>query len=86
MGTLLDESDVSKTHEKNLESEKREMAVTGGDNHVEGKGSGNHERRENQTGKQGLENLSRGSEKGGSSWVEVAQEKKVFKKYELKIT
>ncbi|KAF3512460.1 hypothetical protein F2Q69_00007520 [Brassica cretica] len=46
------------------------MAVTGGDNHVEGKGSGNHERRENQTGKQGLENLSRGSEKGGSSWVE----------------
>ncbi|KAF2577237.1 hypothetical protein F2Q68_00005406 [Brassica cretica] len=53
LGNLLDESDVSKTHEKNLESEKREMAVTGGDNHVEGKGSGNHERRENQTGNEG---------------------------------
>ena len=61
------------------------MAVTEGDNHVEGKGSENQERGKNQTGKQGLENLSSGSEKGGSSWVEVAQENKVLKKYDLKI-
>lgn len=37
------------------------------------------------TKKQGSENLSRGSENGGSSWVEIAQEKKVLKKYDLKI-
>ena len=39
----------------------------------------------NQTGGKGLENLSRGTENGGS-WAEIAQEKKVLKKYEVKIT
>lgn len=35
--------------------------------------------------RKGSENLTRGSEKGGS-WAEVAQEKKVLKKYDIQIT